>query len=95
MTSTSTNSRFALTCMAGLVLALLYMLQRDMGLYPTIFGDEWTYSSSSRLMLYKDALLPSYLYFSLYGLTSGCGDSFLDCSRIINAILFVAAAPFI
>ena len=81
--------------MVGLLLALLYMVRRDMGLYPTIFGDEWTYSSFARLMAYKDTLIPSYLYFSLYGLTSQCGDSFLECSRIINALLFVAAAPFI
>lgn len=81
--------------MVGLLLALLYMVQRDMGLYPTIFGDEWTYSSFSRLVAYKDTLIPNYLYFSLYGLTSQCGDSFLNCARIVNAMLFVGAAPFI
>jgi phosphoglycerol transferase len=89
------NVRFEMTCMAALLLALLYLVMRDMGIYPTIFGDEWTYSSSARLTPYKDALLPSYLYFSLFGVTSQCGDRFLECSRIINAVLFVAASPFI
>jgi phosphoglycerol transferase len=81
--------------MALLLLAFLYIVMRDAGVYPTVFGDEWTYSSFARLTAYKDALLPSYLYFSLFGMTSQCGDSFLACSRILNAVLFVAAAPFI
>ena len=95
MSAAAAERRFAVACMLGLLLALLYMGQRDMGLYPTIFGDEWTYSSFSRLTAYRDTLIPSYLYFSLFGLTSQCGDSFLDCARIVNALLFVAAAPFI
>lgn len=95
MSAPAGSSRFAIASLAALLLALLYMILRDMGLYPAIFGDEWTYSSFARLTPYKDTLIPSYLYYSLYGLTSRCGDSFLDCARILNALLFVAAAPFI
>jgi phosphoglycerol transferase len=81
--------------MGAMLLLMLYLVMRDIGIFSTVFGDEWTYSSFSRLTAYKDTLMPSYLYFSLFGVTSQCGDSFLECSRIINAILFVSAAPFI
>ena len=79
----------------ALMLVLIYLVMRDIGTYPTVFGDEWTYSSYSRLTPFRQTLLPSYLYFSLFGITAGCGDSFLACARVINAVLFVAAAPFI
>jgi phosphoglycerol transferase len=81
-------------CLALLIL-MLYMVVRDTGLYPTIMGDEWTYSSFARLTPYRDTLIPSYLYYSLYGLTKQCGTGFLACSQLINAVLFVSAAPFI
>lgn len=79
----------------ALMVLLGYLLLRDLGLYPTVFGDEWTYSSFARLSAYKDTLIPSYLYFSLFSLTNQCGDSFLDCARGVNALLFIGAAPAI
>jgi phosphoglycerol transferase len=79
----------------ALLVLLGYLLLRDLGLYPTVFGDEWTYSSFARLSAFKDTLIPSYLYFSLFSLTNQCGDSFLDCARGVNALLFVGAAPAI
>lgn len=81
-------------CFALLVL-LLYMVLRDTGLYPTIMGDEWTYSSNARLTPFAETIIPSYLYYGLYSVTNQCGDAFLACSRLINAVLFASSAPFI
>jgi phosphoglycerol transferase len=39
--------------------------------------------------------VPSYVYFALYGVTNACGDSFMECNRLLNNAFFVAASPFI
>lgn len=78
--------------MAVLFLALLF---RNTGLYPVVFGDEWSYSSFSRLISLAHAPVPSYLYLYLYKKTSLCGDGFLDCARILNSTLYIAAIPLI
>lgn len=72
---------------------LLY--QRNAGLQPSVFADEWYYSKFARLMPLADSMLPSYLYLWLFGASSACGDGFLDCARIGNLAFFVGAAPFI
>lgn len=74
---------------------LLFIIFRNTGLYPAIFSDEYIYSTQSRLQPLSQAGIPNYLYLQLFSLTNHCGDGFLDCARIINAILFVAAAPWI
>ena len=85
----------------GLVLALgvsaglSYLLARNAGLPPFIFGDELIYSTFSRLIPLADASVPSYLYLWLAGASSACGTGFLDCMRVANALLFAAAAPLI
>lgn len=66
-----------------------------MGLYPTVFADEYLYSKFARLKPLNEAILPNFLYFSLYRVTNYCGDGFLACARTLNALFFVAAAPFI
>lgn len=80
---------------AALFLAFVYMSLRNMGIYATIFGDEWTYSSFARLTPYRDTLIPSYLYYMVYGATNACGDSYLECSRSLNALFYVGAAPLV
>jgi phosphoglycerol transferase len=79
------------------VLALLFgwLLSRALGLTPTIFADEWYYSKLARLDPLDQAMLPSYLYLWLFGASNACGDGFMDCVRGANALLFVAAAPFL
>ena len=72
---------------------LLY--QRNAGLQPSVFADEWYYSKFARLMPLADSLLPSYLYLWLFGASSACGDGFLDCARIGNLAFFLGGAPFI
>ena len=94
-------ARPALDRHAGPLLALAlcilfaWLLQRSLGLYPGIFADEWYYSKMARLMPLGEAIVPSYLYLWLFGFTSSCGNAFLDCVRIGNALLLVGAAPFL
>lgn len=81
----------------ALCLALLfaYLAQRHGGAYPSVFADEQIYSLSARMVPLRDATIPSYLYFSAYGLTDACGNGFLDCARYLNLVFFIGAAPFI
>jgi phosphoglycerol transferase len=60
-----------------------------------VFADEWYYSKMARLQPLAEAIVPSYLYLWLFGATNACGDGFLACARGINALLFVAGAPFL
>jgi phosphoglycerol transferase len=78
-----------------LLACFLYLFFRNSGVYPIIFIDEWSYASNARLQPLKDAIVPSYLYFLLYGATSYCGDGWLECNRLLNELLYVGAAPFI
>jgi len=79
----------------ALLATYLYLVLRSAGLYPTVFSDEWSYSSFTRLMPFRDTQVPSYLYYTVYRLTSYCGDGFLECARLINAAFYVGAAPLI
>ncbi|PLC55484.1 hypothetical protein CR155_00015 [Pollutimonas nitritireducens] len=81
---------FALTCAVFLLLVL-----RNTGLHPTVFADEYFYSKFSRLLPLSDSAIPNYLYLELYRFTNYCGGGFLECAKILNALFFVAAAPFI
>ncbi|MGZ8341553.1 MAG: DUF7024 domain-containing protein [Telluria sp.] len=80
---------------AALVLVAAWLSGRVMGLYPMVFADEWLYSSAARLLPFEKSILPSWLYLGLFRTTNACGASFLDCARGLNAMLMVAAAPFI
>lgn len=79
----------------GLAAVFLQLVWRNAGIYPMVFADEWLYSSSARLLPFDKSILPSYLFLGVYRLTNACGPGFLDCARILNAALLVAAAPFI
>ena len=79
----------ALACIAT------YLYQRNLGLQPTVFADEWFYSKMARLMPLAEAIVPSYLYLWMFGFSSACGDGFLDCVRVGNLALYLAAAPFV
>lgn len=81
----------ALIMLGSLVLLVLRMR----GLFPQVFADELLYSTAARLEPMKQAVLPSYVYFALFGATNACGPAFLSCARGLNVALFVAAAPFI
>ena len=77
------------------VLIALVVFFRIHSLYPTVFGDEWTYSRMSRLEPLSRAAIPSYLYLSVYRLTNFCGDGFLSCARLMNVAFFFSAIAFI
>jgi phosphoglycerol transferase len=87
------GSRLALGL--GMIGAFLFLVYRDLGLYPGVMADESTYSLYSRLAPFSSATLPSYLYFWVFRQTNHAGSGFLDCARIFNSIFFVGAAPFI
>lgn len=79
----------------ALAAVFFQLVWRNAGLYPMVFADEWLYSSAARLLPFDKSILPSYLFLGVYRLTNACGPGFLDCARILNAALLVAAAPFI
>ncbi|MBD8481809.1 ArnT family glycosyltransferase [Pseudomonas coleopterorum] len=68
---------------------------RSGGLYPTVFGDEYTYSSLSRLQSLADSYIPDYLYLAIYSSTNLCGDGYLMCARALNILFFVLTIPVI
>lgn len=92
-TPLSPVARYVFAAALGLIFLLLMF--RNTGMYPVIMADEWSYSSMSRLMPLAEVTVPSYLYFAVYKLTGGCGDGFLDCARLFNALALIASAPFI
>jgi hypothetical protein len=81
--------------LASFAAVFAYLLHRNLGLNPAIFADEWYYSKMARLLPLSEAMVPSYLYLWMFRATSACGNGFLDCVRIGNALLFIGAAPFI
>ncbi len=83
------------TWFVGTLMVFAYLVLRNVGLQPEVMADEWYYSSYSRLMPLAEVAVPSYLYFALFKTTAACGPGFLECARIFNALIFVAAAPFI
>lgn len=80
---------------AIMALAFVLLLMRSSGIYPTVFGDEYTYSSMARVLPLSSASIPNYLYLSIYKSTLMCGDGFVGCSKLLNALFFVCASPFI
>jgi phosphoglycerol transferase len=87
------RSFLILLILSGLV--FLYLLLRNTGLYVNVIPDEYIYSRFARLLPASKADIPNYLYYMLFGLTNHCGEGFLECARIINSLLFVAASPFV
>jgi len=83
------------TLATAMVAVFIFLLFRNLGLHPSVFSDEWSYSMSSRLMKLSSASTPLYLYYFVYRLTRHCGAEFLECARVLNALFFVAAAPLI
>jgi hypothetical protein len=95
MTSLTQQHRNAYALLALIASVFFALVLKNSGLYPFIFGDEYTYSRYSRLQPLSESLIPGYLYLAVYRMTSHCGADFLGCARLFNALFFVAAAPFI
>jgi len=79
---------------AAIALIFVSLLVRNSGLY-IVVSDEFVHSKVSRLLPFSGSEIPEYLYMVIYRLTNICGDGFLACARIFNALFFVSAAPFI
>lgn len=73
----------------SLAAVFAWLLVRNLGLNPAIFADEWYYSKMARLMPLSEAIVPSYLYLWLFRGSMACGDGFLDCVRVGNALFWV------
>lgn len=86
---------FAISSVAVLAAIFAWLVARSHGLNPTVFADEWFYDRMARLEPLSDAIVPSYLYLWLFGATKACGAGFMECARMGNTLLFVAAAPFV
>jgi len=78
-----------------MIIVFFLLLVRNMGIYPLVFADEYGYSLYSRILPFKDAPLPNYLYFAIFKKMNYCGDGFLGCARMLNSFFYVAATPFI
>lgn len=76
-------------------LILFALIFRGIGIYPVVFADEYTYSKFSRLLPFSESIIPGYLFLAIYRVTNVLGDGFLNGARILNALFFVTAAPFI
>ena len=74
---------------------LAYHSQKALGFYPLIIPDEYTYSLNSRLRAFSEAPIPNYLYYAIFRITNLFGERYLDAARVLNAIIFMASAPFV
>src|SRR4051812_13314635 len=88
------NGRRRLVIVAAVLIALAIFV-RNIGLYPLIFADEYTYNQLSRLLPLSSSPIPIYLYAATYRLTSMCSDGFLACVRVTNLLFLLGALPFI
>ena len=73
----------------------VFLILRNVGLYPWIFSDEYSYSQASRLIKAAASNTPLYIYYYVYRVTRHAGTAFLDAARLLNALFLVGAAPFI
>ncbi len=78
-----------------MALIFIYLVVRNTGLNPIVFADELIYSTFARSTPLRDVTIPSYLYFLLFSLSNSCGDHFLDCTRLVNTLFFIAGIPFL
>jgi phosphoglycerol transferase len=90
------NSVISLTLLPFAVLIItIFLLYRNYALYPIVFSDEYWYSIFSRKPLTSELWLPNYIFNLIYQVTNSCGESFLECARILNVIFFIATTYFI
>lgn len=74
----------------------IFLFQRNHGLYPSIFADEWYYSKMTRLEPFELALVPSWLYLWLMrSLSEAGGERFLEAVRLGNLAFLLGAAPLL
>ena len=79
----------------GVAIVFVAILIRNSGIYPVVFVDEYNYSTFSRLLPLRQLILPSYLYLAIYRATNYLWRRLSRLRRILNALFFVAATPFL
>lgn len=72
----------------------LILIFRSAGVFPVI-ADEYYYSIYSRKLPYEITKIPNFLFIWVYGFTNVCGNAFLYCGKILNALFFSASLPFV
>jgi phosphoglycerol transferase len=90
--SPSAGRQFYTYALLSIILLLIF---RNSSLYPAVFADEYGYSMHARLLPLSESTIPGYVYLLIYRFTNVCGDNYLQCTRLLNTIFFVSAAPFI
>jgi hypothetical protein len=97
MTTAKFTDRLAwkIALCAAFAAVAAYLLQRNLGTYPTVFADEWYYSKMARIQPLGEAIVPSYLYLWVFGGISRLGSRFYDSVHIGNLVVFMAAVPFV
>ena len=100
MTSTSEwntrNKTLFFTFMTLLMLGVFALhATKCLGVAARIFPDETTYSYDTRLNPPSEALIPNYIFNSVYSLVTLFGDRFLDGARILNAFFFTLSGLFV
>jgi hypothetical protein len=81
---------------ASLLAVGLSLFQRNYGLYPSVFADEWYYSKMTRLEPFEVALVPSWLYLWLMRvLAEAGGERFLEAVRLGNLAFLLGSATLL
>jgi phosphoglycerol transferase len=93
--SPSAESEVVVALLLAAIVLIAALTFRNAGLNVVVLSDEWIYSTSSRLQPFAAAARPSYLFYALYRATSYCGDGFLDCARLLDAVCLALALPFL
>lgn len=74
----------------GVLLVIRYY-----GMYPSIMPDEYMHSKFARLVSYSEIEIPGYAYYFVYAITNLCGDSFIECARILNVLFLTIGGYFV
>ena len=85
----------AIVLCAGIFAIFLFLVFRNVGLFPVVFGDEYLYSMSSRHVHLAASQVSAYIYLVVFRCTNFSGDGFLECARLLNTFFFLSAGPFI
>jgi phosphoglycerol transferase len=75
--------------LSAVVAAFIWLQAKVVGVYPTVFQDEWIYSMHSRLLPLSDSPIANYLYSWVYSSTNVCGLDFYSCNKQINVIFML------
>jgi phosphoglycerol transferase len=75
------------------VLAIVSLLFRVLGVFPSILPDEFQYSNQVRHQAFSEHSIPNYLYSLVYSSTNLCGPGFYACAKALN-LTFLAGFAF-